>query len=168
MKIEHIHDDIGMDTASILHLLKGALGGDDSPLWPANQRWLLMSGDRLLAHVSVQRRWFIIKHRYFEGWYIGGVCVEPSFQRKGIGTLLMQNVHEDLFLQELPFAVLGCSPDIAGFYKGLGYVRISDCSLHICNEELLKEDNTVMGISLSPGFDINLLSCERFPFGFIF
>jgi hypothetical protein len=51
-RIEHLSGDIGSPEKGILSLLKAAMGGDDTPPWPANQRWLLWSADKLLAWIS--------------------------------------------------------------------------------------------------------------------
>ena len=90
-RIERISDDVGLPEKEILSLLKAAMGGDDTPPWPANQRWLLWHSAELIGHVSVQRRWFVVNRRYWEGWHVGGVCVHPSVQREGIGSYLMSS-----------------------------------------------------------------------------
>ena len=77
-RVEHLIDDVGLSEKEVLSLLKAAMGGDDTPPWPANQRWLIWHPDKLIAHVSVQRRWFVVKRHYYEGWHIGGVCVHPD------------------------------------------------------------------------------------------
>ena len=168
LRIEHLSGDTGLPEKEILSLLKAAMGGDDTPPWPANQRWLLWSPDRLMAHASVQRRWFVVNRHYFEGWHIGGVCVHPDVQRSGIGTLLMQQVHAELSLQELAFAVLNCGHHLVGFYSRVGYSKISDRGLYIRDGKLVSEEDPAMAISFRQGFDIAALMCEAFPFGFDF
>ena len=91
-RIERIYDDLELPGTEILQLFRPCFGEVDS-LWPANRRWLLWSPDRLVGHVSVQRRWFVVNGRHFEGWFVGGVCVDPVLQGRGLGTLLMRQAH---------------------------------------------------------------------------
>ncbi|MBN1484681.1 MAG: GNAT family N-acetyltransferase [Chloroflexia bacterium] len=167
-RVEHISGDMGLPEADVLRLLKAAFGGDDAPPWPANQRWLLWSAGELLGHVSVQRRWFIVHKRYFEGWFVGGVCVDPDFQRAGIGTLLMQRAHADLALQELGFAVLNCGRPLLRFYERLGYTKISDRALYIRGDKLALDEDPALAIRFKADFDLSALAGEAFPFGFDF
>jgi GNAT superfamily N-acetyltransferase len=167
-RVEHLSGDIGLPGSEILRLLKAAFGGDDTPPWPANQRWLLWSPDKLLGHVSVQRRWFVVNKHYFEGWHVGGVCVDPAVQRKGVGTLLMRQAYADLSLQELDFAVLNCGRPLVGFYNRIGYVKISDRALYIRDDKLMIEEDPALAISFRQRFDVITLTCELFPFGFDF
>jgi GNAT superfamily N-acetyltransferase len=167
-RIEHLCDDAGLPEKEIQSLLGAAMGGDDAPPWPANQRWLLWSPDKLLAHASVQRRWFVVNEHYFEGWHVGGVCVHPAVQRSGIGTLLMRQVNADLSLQELAFAVLNCSHPLVGFYSRVGYTKISDRALYIRDGKLASEEDPAMAISFRQSFAVAALTCEAFPFGFDF
>ena len=76
-RVEHISDDIGLPGAELLWLFRASFGSADV-LWPTNQRWLLWSADKLVGHVSVQRRWFVVDKRHFEGWFVGSVCVDPA------------------------------------------------------------------------------------------
>lgn len=167
-RIEHLSGDASLPEKQILSLLKVTLGGDDAPPWPANQRWLLWSADKLLAHVSVQRRWFVVNQHYFQGWYVGGVCVHPAVQRSGIGTLLMRQAHADLSLQELAFAVLNCGHPLVGFYNRIRYAKVSDRALYIRDGELVSEEDPALAISFRQSFDVAALTCEAFPFGFDF
>ena len=167
-RIEHLSGDVGLPATEILSLLKAAFGGDDTPPWPANQRWLLWSADKLLGHVSVQRRWFVVNKHYFEGWHVGGVCVHPAVQRSGIGTFLMRQVHADLSAQELDFAVLNCGHPRVGFYNRVGYTKISDRALYIRDGELVSDEDPALAISFRQSFDVTALACEAFPFGFDF
>jgi GNAT superfamily N-acetyltransferase len=167
-RIEHISDDVGSPEKEILSLLKAAMGGDDTPPWPANQRWLLWFSEELMGHISVQRRWFVVNRRYMEGWHVGGVCIHPSVQRKGIGTLLMEQAHADLSLQELEFAVLNCGRHLVRFYERVGYTKVSDRALYLRDGKLAIDEDPALGISFRKGFDINVLMCEVFPFGFDF
>ena len=80
--IVHLVNDQDVPATALLQLLRRAFGGADS-LWPANQRWLYWSDDTLVGHVSVQRRWFLVNQRYWEGWFVGGVCVDPTAQGHG-------------------------------------------------------------------------------------
>lgn len=167
-RIEHLSSDIGLPETEVLCLLKAALGGDDTPPWPANQRWLLWSPNKLIGHVSVQRRWFVIHKHYFEGWHVGGVCVDPVVQRTGKGTLLMRQVHADLSLQELDFAVLNCGRPLVRFYDRVGYIKISDHAVYIRDNQLVLEADPALAISFRQSFDVTTLACEAFPFGFDF
>ncbi len=167
-RIEHLSSEIGRPDAEILCLLKAALGGDDTAPWPANQRWLLWSSDKLLGHVSVQRRWFVVNEHYFEGWHVGGVCVHPAVQRSSIGTLLMRQAHADLSRQELRFAVLNCRRPLVRFYAKLGYVKLSDRALYLRDDKLVSEEEPALAISFRQNFDVTALACEAFPFGFGF
>jgi ribosomal protein S18 acetylase RimI-like enzyme len=166
--IERLSGDVGLPVTNILSLLKAAFGGDDTPPWPANQRWLLWSPDKLLGHVSVQRRWFVVNKHYFEGWHVGGVCVDPAVQRSGIGTLLMRQVHADLSLQELDFAVLNCGRPLVRFYNKVGYTKVSDRALYMRDGRLVSEEDPALAISFRQTFDVAALTCESFPFGFDF
>ena len=167
-RIEHLSGDVDLPVDKILSLLKAAMGGDDTPPWPANQRWLLWSSEKLLGHVSVQRRWFVVNKHYFEGWHVGGVCTHPSVQRSGIGTLLMRQVHADLSLQELAFAVLNCGRPLVRFYDKVGYTKIADRALYIRDGELVSDEDPALAISFQQDFDVAALTCEAFPFGFDF
>lgn len=168
MRIERIVNDVGLPASAILSLLKAAMGGDDTPPWPANQRWLLWYGDRLVAHVSAQQRWFVVHKQYYEGWHIGGVCVHPGDQRRGIGTLLMEQAHTDLSRHELGFAVLNCGSSLVRFYQRVGYTKISDRGMYLRDGELVIDADPAMTISLGQGFDVRVLRCQAFPFGFDF
>lgn len=168
LRIEHLSGDVGLPEKEILSLLQAALGGDDTPPWPANQRWLLRSCDQLLGHVSVQRRWFVVNRHYFEGWHVGGVCVHPAVQRGGIGTFLMRQAHADLAPQELAFAVLNCGRPLVKFYNSVGYTEVSDRALYIRDGRLVTEEDPALAISFRQSFDVAALTCEAFPFGFDF
>lgn len=167
LRVEHLSDDIGLPKADLLRLFRTAFGGVET-LWPANQRWLLWSSDKLLGHVSVQRRWFVVNKQYFEGWFVGGVCAGPTVQRSGIGTLILRQAHADLTLQELDFAVLNCGHPLVGFYERVGYVKISDRALYIRDGKLVLDEDPALAISFKQGFDVTALMCEAFPFGFDF
>jgi len=166
-RVEHRLDDTDLPEAELLRLFRAAFGGADI-LWSANQRWLLWSSDKLLGHVSVQRRWFIVNKRHFEGWFVGGVCVDPAVQRSGIGSLLMRQAHADLASQELSFAVLNCGDRIVRFYERFGYVKISDRALYIRENKLAVDEDPVLAVSFKQEFDVSALTCEVFPFGFDF
>lgn len=168
MRVEHIVSDVGLPERAVSALLMAAMGGDDTPPWPANQRWLMWDSEKLIAHVSVQRRWFVVRKRYYEGWHLGGVCVNPDDQGRGIGTWLMERVHADLSRQELGFAVLNCSRSLVQFYGGVGYAQISDHGMYLRDGERVIEADPAMAISLGGRFDVALLKCEAFPFGFDF
>lgn len=167
-RIEHLSGDVGLPEKEILFLLQAALGGDDTPPWPANQRWLVWSSDKLLGHVSVQRRWFVVNKHYFEGWHVGGVCVHPAVQRGGLGTLLMRQAHADLALQDLAFAVLNCGRPLVRFYSRVGYTKVSDRALYIRDGRLVSEEDPALAISFRQSFEVAALTCEAFPFGFDF
>lgn len=167
-RIEHLSDDVGFPEREILSLLKAGMGGDDTPPWPANQRWLLWFSNELVGHVSAQRRWFVVNSHYLEGWHLGGVCVHPNVQRKGIGTLMMERAHADLSHQELGFAVLNCGHSLVRFYERVGYVKVSDYALYIRDEKLVIDDDPVLAISFQEGFNVASLVCTAFPFGFDF
>lgn len=167
LRVEHLSGDIGLPEAELLRLFRAVFGGADT-LWPANQRWLLWSTDKLLGHVSVQRRWFVVNKRHLEGWFVGGVCVDPAVQRRGAGTLLMQQAHADLTSQELSFAVLNCGGPLVGFYERVGYVKISDRALYLRDGKLALDEDPALAIGLKQGFSLTALTCEAFPFGFDF
>ncbi len=167
-RIEHIINDVSLPEKAILSLLKAAMGGDDTPPWPANQRWLIWHSERLIAHVSVQRRWFVVKKHYYEGWHVGGVCVNPGNQGKGIGTLLMEQAHADLSRQELGFAILNCGRSLIKFYERVGYIRVSNRGMYLRGGELVIDADPAMAISFGQAFDVGVLKCETFPFGFDF
>jgi len=167
-RIEHLIDDVGLPEKEVLSLLKAAMGGDDTPPWPANQRWLLWHSDKLIAHVSVQQRWFVVKKHYCEGWHVGGVCVHPGNQGKGIGTLLMEQVHADLSRQELGFAILNCGSSLIKFYERVGYIKVSNRGMYIRDGALAIDNDPALAISFRQAFDVGVLKCEAFPFGFDF
>jgi len=167
-RIERISDDVGLPEKEILSLLKATMGGDDTPPWPANQRWLLWYSAELIGHVSVQRRWFVVNRRYWEGWHVGGVCVHPRVQREGIGSFMMERVQADLSLQGLGFAILNCGRHLVRFYEGVGYTKVSDRALYIRNGKLAIDEDPAMAISVRKGFDVTVLGCDAFPFGFDF
>ena len=167
-RIEHLSGDVGFPEKDVLSLLKAAMGGDDTPPWPANQRWLLWFSKELVGHVSVQRRWFVVNKHYFEGWHVGGVCVHPNIQKMGIGTLMMEQAHADLSRQELDFGVLNCAHSLVRFYGRVGYVKVSDRAVYIRGEELVTDDDPALAISFHEGFDVASLVCTTFPFGFDF
>ena len=166
--IEHLVGDADVPEKEILSLLKAAMGGDDSPPWPANQRWLVWHSDQLIGHVSVQRRWFVVNNHYFEGWHVGGVCVHPTEQGQGIGTILLEQAHVDLSRQELGFAVLNCASSLTRFYNRVGYTKISDRGMYIRDNQLAIDDDPAMALSFRPAFNVGVLECGAFPFGFDF
>lgn len=125
MDIEYLCDDRNPPETELLELFRAAFGGADS-LWPANQRWLAREEGRLIAHVAVQRRWFLVGKRYLEGWFVGSVCTAPDCQRRGIASDLLRVAHENLRQQELPFAVLNCATALIGLYEGVGYSLVAD------------------------------------------
>ena len=167
-RLEHLYADVGLPQGALLGLLKAAFGGDDAPPWPANQRGLLWSAGQLRGHVSVQRRWFIVNQRYFEGWFVGGVCTHPDVQGSGIATQLLQRAHADLRRQELSFAVLNCNRTLVGFYERVGYVQIAARALYIRADQIMLDEDPALAISLKTGFDVAVLACAAFPFGFDF
>ena len=167
LRIEHISEEVGLPESSLLRLFRAAFGTIDV-LWPANQRWLLWEAEQLVGHVSVQRRWFVLNKRYFEGWFVGGVCVDPAYQESGLGTLLMRQVHTDLASQTLDFAVLNCGAPLARFYERIGYVKVSDRAIYLRDGELALDEDHALVISFNQAFDVAALMCEAFPFGFDF
>ena len=166
-RLEHLVGDTGIPRDSLLDLFSSAFGSVDT-LWPANQRWLFWWDDRLVGHAAVQRRWFIVDKSYFEGWFVGAVCTEPSTQRRGIGTELMRRANADLAVQELDFAVLNCGEPRVGFYERAGYKRISERGLYLRGKKLVIDEDPALAISLQPDFDVNALATSAFPFGFDF
>ena len=167
LRIEHISEEVGLPETELLQLFWAAFGAVDA-LWPANQRWLLWAADKLVGHASVQRRWFILKKRYFEGWMVGGVCVDPVYQKSGLGTLLMRQAHTDLASQTLDFAVLNCGATRVSFYEHVGYVKVSDRALYLRGGELAFDEDPALAISFNKAFDVTTLLCSAFPFGFDF
>jgi GNAT superfamily N-acetyltransferase len=167
-RIEHLSNDVGLPEKEVLSLLKASMGGDDTPPWPANQRWLIWHSDKLIAHVSVQRRWFVVNKHYFEGWHVGGVCVHPGVQGKGVGTFLMERAHADLSRQELGFAVLNCGRPLIRFYKRVGYIKVSDRAMYIRDDGFVIDEDPALAISFQPAFDVGVLKSDAFPFGFDF
>jgi len=166
-ELEHIVDDREAPEDDLLHLFRDAFGGTDS-LWPANQRWLAWMDRRLVAHVAVQRRWFIVNGRYYEGWFLGAVCTAPEFQRRRIATELLRITHAGLRREEVAFAVLNCGESVVGFYARSGYKRIADRGTYLREGVAMIDDDPAMAISLTPDFDIGRLVCDSFPFGFDF
>ena len=80
----------------------------------------------------------------------------------------MRQVHADLSLQELSFAVLNCSHPLIGFYNRVGYGKVSDRALYIRDGKLVGEEDPALAISFRQSFDVGALTCEAFPFGFDF
>jgi len=167
IQIEHIFDDRELKVNELVSLLISVFGGTDS-LWPANQRWLLKKGDRIISHASVQRRWFIVNARYYQGWFVGGVCTDSDYQRQGFASILMQQMYEDLKNQELEFIVLNCGESKVHFYETLGYKRIADRAVYLRNGQQEIDDDPALALTLKASFDVEALSCEIFPFGFEF
>ena len=167
LRIEHISEEADLPEADLLQLFRAAFGAVDA-VCPANQRWLLWVTDKLVGHVSVQRRWFVVSKRYFEGWFVGGVCVDPAFQKSGLGTLLMRRAHTDLATQMLDFAVLNCGAPLAKFYERVGYVKVSDRACYLRDGKLALDEDPALAISCNAGFDVATLVCDAFPFGFDF
>jgi len=166
-RLEHLIGDTGIPGDSLLELFSSAFGSVDT-LWPANQRWLFWLDDRLVGHAAVQRRWFVIDKSHFEGWFVGAVCTEPSVQGRGIGTALMRQAHADLATQELNFAVLNCGEPRVHFYERVGYKRISERGLYLRGERVVVDEDPALAIPLEPGFDVDVLATDAFPFGFDF
>ncbi len=169
--IEHLANDKNSPEAEILGLLKTAFGGGDGPLLPVNQRWLIRSSDhRLLGHAGVQRRWFVVNKRFYEGWLLGGICIDPDLQGKGLAGLLIKKVLSDLAQQELNFAILCCDKEhLEKYYKKLGFTKISDSALYLEDEKLEKVDgDRILVKSLKKDFNIEVLRSDPFPFGFDF
>ena len=167
MDIEHLTDDRSAPETELLKLFRAAFGGADS-LWPANQRWLVREEGRLIAHVAVQRRWFLVGKRYLEGWFVGTVCTVPDRQRSRIASELLRVVHQDLRQQELPFAVLNCAKSLIGFYKGVGYSLVADRGTYLRGGRAVTDNDSALAIALNPEFDLSMLHCGSFPFGFDF
>lgn len=165
--IVHLVNDQDVPATALLQLLRRAFGGADS-LWPANQRWLYWSDDTLVGHVSVQRRWFLVNQRYWEGWFVGGVCVDPTAQGHGIGTALMRRTNVDLAQQSLPFAVLNCGHSRVAFYERFGYIKIADRALYLRKGATAIDEDPALAISFCQEFDATLLCSDIFPFGFDF
>jgi GNAT superfamily N-acetyltransferase len=166
-ELEHIVDDRGAPERELLQLFRSAFGGADS-LWPANQRWLAWIGGRLAAHVAIQRRWYLLHGRYYEGWMVGTVCTTPEMQRRGIATELLRITHADLKRDELAFAALNCGAPRVAFYERCGYQRISDRAIYLRDATAVIDDDPALAISLKPHFDVTCLACDSFPFGFDF
>jgi hypothetical protein len=80
----------------------------------------------------------------------------------------MRQVHADLSLQELCFAVLNCGHPLVGFYSRVGYSKVSDRSLYIRDGRLVSEEDPALAVSFRQSFDVAALTCEAFPFGFDF
>jgi ribosomal protein S18 acetylase RimI-like enzyme len=99
---------------------------------------------------------------------VGGVCVDPAFQKRSLGTLLMRRVHADLALQTLDFAVLNCGAPLVRFYERVGYVKVSDRALYLRDGELVPEEDPAMAIGFDGTFDVTALVSEAFPLGFDF
>ena len=164
MQTTHIVQDADVPERELLALSRAACGGADS-LWPANHRWLTFDGPRPLAHVSVQRRWFVIDGVYFEGWFVGGVCTDPAAQRRGLASALLRRAEQDLRRESLGFAVLNCGESRCPFYERLGYARISDRALYLRGGGTEIDEDPVLALRLKDDFDVAALICDPFPFG---
>ncbi len=169
-RIEHRPNDKNSPETEILDLLKAAFGGGDGPPLPVNQRWLMRSPDKFLGHAAVQRRWFVVNNKYFEGWLLGGVCIDPDLQGKGLASILIKKVLSDLADQELEFAILCCDKEqLENYYKNLGFTKISDSALYLEDGKLERVDgDRTLAISFRKYFDVEALRTEHFPFGFDF
>ncbi len=169
-RIEHLSQDKNIPEAEILDLFQAAFRGGGGSLLPVNERWILWSSDKLIGHAGVQRRWFVVKDKYFEGWLLGGICINPDFQGKGLANILIKKVLSDLAQKELDFAILCCDEEkLVSFYKRFGFIKISDSALYLENGKLEKVDgDRTMVISFAQGFDAEVLRTDPFPFGFDF
>ena len=124
--------------------------------------------DRLVSHAAVQRRWFIVNSRYYQGWFVGTVCTDPAFQNQGLATRVVKEMHSDLGDQDLEFAVLNCGGSLVPFYERLNYVKIADKGVYLRNGQHVVDEDAAMAHSFSQDFDIDALRCDPFPFGFDF
>lgn len=116
----------------------------------------------------MQRRWFVVNKHYYEGWFVGGVCVDPAVQRRGLGTLLIRQVHADLTPQALDFAVLNCGHSLVEFYERVGYVKVAERALYIRDGKLVIDEDPALAVSFKADFDVTALTCQVFPSGFDF
>ncbi|GEM_PF-2549127 len=170
IRIEHLWQDKNIPERKILGLLRAAFSGGKGPPLPVNERWLLWSQDQLLGHAAVQRRWFVVNNKFFEGWLLGGVCIDPNFQGKGLANILIKKVLSDLAQKELDFAILCCDEEkLSGFYQKFGFAKIADSALYLEEGKIrtVEGDRTLV-IAFSEDFDLDVLRVDPFPFGFDF
>lgn len=161
---QHLEDDRLVPGKAVLDLQSIAFDADMNELLPANHRWLCWHGEELIAHAAVQRRWFVIRRAYLEGWMLGGVCTEPQYQRQGVARRLLAQVHEDLSMGPLHFIVLNCGNRVRRFYEKIEYKEVSPHGLYLRNGSIEIDNDPALARVLSPELDTDRLRCEAFPF----
>ena len=90
-----------------------------------DHRLLLVQGERLLAHLGVERRVIEVGSADVVVAGIGAVAVHPDVQRQGLGRRLIEELLRVL-LTDVPvsFGYLTSGPADAAFYRAVGLTRI--------------------------------------------
>jgi predicted GNAT family N-acyltransferase len=147
-------------------LITGCFGGmklKDLP--PATQRAVLLQGGQVIAHAAVQARVFPMTAGPLPGFILGCVCTHPDARQKGIGTAITQSLLAKLDIRLEQFIVLNCGESVTGFYAKMGFVRVAEQAVYTRNGQREVDSDPVMGMGISPSFDVRLLRYDPFPLG---
>ena len=95
------------------HDWEHALGGVHALAW---------DGEELVGHASVVQRRMLHAGRALRTGYVEGVGVRPDRRRRGIGALLMDELHR-VIRGAYELGALGATDEAATFYAALGWER---------------------------------------------
>lgn len=96
--------------------------------WGSEPEWHLCLADPTgvpAAQLGCGRRVAEVGGREVTLVGVGGVATHPAFQRRGMGSRLLRELHTFLhMLPEVEFAFLQCREEVVPFYERCGFVRV--------------------------------------------
>jgi predicted N-acetyltransferase YhbS len=95
------------------------------PGFRPGEAWVAEEAGCVVGHVATMRTWMALCGHRVPTLHIGSVCVSPSRQGSGIGSLMMREAHSQVAGDaELTFLTPAHDPSLDAFYMRLGYVHV--------------------------------------------
>ena len=97
----------------------------------------------IVGHAAVDVRRIIFHSVPAQIAFLGFVCVQPEYRGRGIGQMLITELHQAI---SLPF-LLNCGSSVVPYYSRLGYVLIADAASYDRKGLIEIDHDPVMGFS---------------------
>lgn len=131
---------------------------------PAELRIIAVERDKIVGHVSMQRRQIEVNRKKLLVAGTGGVLVAPEYRKDKLGKKLLHTLHNaNETIAPVDFGYLGCREAVVNFYESCGYTRIYATQISISRETGEISKSTDSPIMICP----ELKEIQDFPTGTI-